>query len=86
MVYYHVWDNFPAPEFNSSFYRSTDKIVTISKVTDEIVKTVAPEVDSIYLPHAVNGDIFKPLDPSVKKEIKKGLMNIDDDRFLQSHV
>jgi glycosyltransferase involved in cell wall biosynthesis len=58
MVYYHVWDNFPAPEFNSSFYRSTDKIVTISKVTDEIVKTVAPDVERQYLPHAVDPKFF----------------------------
>ena len=33
MVYYHVWDNFPAPEFNPHFIRSTDQIVCISKVT-----------------------------------------------------
>ena len=61
MIYYHVWDNFPAPEFNGRFYRSTDEIVCISKVTHEIVKTVAPEVESKYLPHAVNNNIFKKL-------------------------
>ena len=44
MVYHHVWDNFPAPYFNQDFYLSNDHIVTISKVTNEIVKTVAPEV------------------------------------------
>ncbi len=44
------------------FYLSNDKIVTISKLTSDIVKTVAPEVDEEYLPHAVNPDIFKPLD------------------------
>ena len=42
MVYYHVWDNVPAPHFNGRFYRSTDEIVCISKVTYEIVKEVAP--------------------------------------------
>jgi len=58
MVYYHVWDNFPAPEFNSSFYQSTDKIVSISKVTHEIVNIVAPDVENQYLPHAVDPSIF----------------------------
>ena len=48
MVYHHVWDNFPAPMFNKGYYQSNDKIVCISKVTHEIVKTVAPDVDSIY--------------------------------------
>ena len=58
MIYYHVWDNFPAPHFNGPFYRSTDKVVCISKVTHEILKQVAPEVESQYLPHAVNSSIF----------------------------
>ena len=58
MVYYHVWDNFPAPSFNGIFYRSTDEVVCISKVTHEILKTVAPNVSSRYLPHAVNPEFF----------------------------
>ena len=58
MVYYHVWDNFPAPHYNANFYRSTDEVVCISKVTHEILKEVAPEVSSCYLPHAVNSNIF----------------------------
>ena len=59
MVYYHVWDNYPLPTFNRNFYLSNDKIVSISKVTDNIVKSVAPEVDSEYLPHSVNLEVFK---------------------------
>ena len=62
MVYYHVWDNYPYPTFNKPFYESNDFIATISKVTDDIVKTVAPNVKSQYIPHAVNGDIFKPIE------------------------
>ena len=60
MVYYHVWDNFPAPKFNADFYNSTDVIACISKVTHEIVQEVAPDVQSCYLPHAVNEEIFHP--------------------------
>ena len=60
MMYYHVWDNFPYPEFNGKFYRSNDMVVCISKVTHEILQNVAPEVDSCYLPHAVHSNIFKP--------------------------
>jgi len=58
LVYYHVWDNFPAPKFNANFYKSTDRVVCISKVTQAIVEEVAPEVNPIYLPHAVNGTYF----------------------------
>jgi glycosyltransferase involved in cell wall biosynthesis len=62
MVYYHVWDNYPYPTFNKEFYDSNDTIACISKVTYDIVKTVSPEVDSHYVPHAVDGNIFKPLE------------------------
>ena len=60
MIYYHVWDNFPPPQFNANYYNSNDVIACISKVTHEIVKTVAPEVESHYIPHAVNENYFHP--------------------------
>ncbi len=58
MIYYHVWDNFPAPHFNGRYYRSNDEVVCISKVTHEILQQVTPEVNSCYLPHAVNSNVF----------------------------
>jgi len=57
-VYYHVWDNFPDPVFNDRYYRSTDEVVCISKVTHEILKNVTPDVSSRYHPHAVNSSAF----------------------------
>ena len=72
LVYYHVWDNKPYPTYNHVFYSSNDRIACISKVTDDIVKTVAPEVSSQYIPHAVNNDIFKPSEDLENiEEIKK---------------
>jgi len=62
MVYYHVWDNYPYPKFNKKFYDSNDCIATISKLTSDIVKTVSPGVDEVYLPHAVNPEWFKVLE------------------------
>jgi len=70
MVYYHVWDNLPLPKFNRNYYLSNDLIVTISKVTDHIVKQVAPEVESIYLPHAVDTSIFKKLDDEIINQLR----------------
>ena len=58
MVYYHVWDNYPYPDFNRRWYTSNDTIATISKVTSDIVQKVAPEVDEVYLPHAVDRSNF----------------------------
>ena len=68
IVYYHVWDNYPYPEYNRKYYISNDAIATISKVSDDIVKTVAPEVKRRYIPHAVNENWFKPYS---EKDIKK---------------
>lgn len=64
MVYYHVWDNYPYPKFNKPYYDSNDTIVTISKLTDDCVRNVAPDVPCVHLPHAVNTDIFKKLPDS----------------------
>ncbi|MAH51290.1 hypothetical protein CMI37_36070 [Candidatus Pacearchaeota archaeon] len=75
MVYYHVWDNYPYPTFNSPLYRSNDHIACISKLTYDIVQTVAPDVDCSYIPHAVKPNIFKPLEEEIVKGFKaqKGL-------------
>ena len=78
MVYHHVWDNFPAPYYNRDYYLSNDHIVTISKLTQEIVKKVAPEVESTYLPHSVNPEIFKPFSDTKIKEIRKATLEPKD--------
>ena len=71
MIYYHVWDNFPAPVFNKAWYESNDVIASISKVTRDIVSKVTDKVENVYLPHAVDSEIFKPLDENKVKEMKK---------------
>lgn len=79
MVYYHVWDNFPAPHYNGRYYRSTDEVLCISKVTHQIVQEVAPEVSSQYVPHAVPDSIFyrrTSADEKEKVKIIKNKMNI----------
>ena len=79
MVYYHVWDNYPLPRYNNKHYRSNDKIICISKLTHDIVQKVAPTVDSVYLPHAVDSNIFKKLDIADKKQT---ILEMDEDKFV----
>jgi len=85
MVYYHVWDNFPAPYFNGKWYRSNDHVACISKVTHEIVKEVAPQVKSSYMPHAVNPSIFKPSVTSEEKievtKIRENILAASKEKF-----
>jgi len=72
LVYYHVWDNIPYPTYNKSYYDSTDVICTISKVTDDIVRTVAPDVECHYIPHIINPQVFKKLPGNVIEDFRKG--------------
>tara|TARA_R100000008_G_scaffold86375_2_gene79226 strand:+ start:7305 stop:8576 length:1272 start_codon:yes stop_codon:yes gene_type:complete len=71
MVYYHVWDNYPYPTFNKKFYDSNDVVCTISKVTDDIVRTVSPDVECIHVPHAVPSSAYCPLSEQVVQEYKE---------------
>jgi glycosyltransferase involved in cell wall biosynthesis len=75
MVYYHVWDNFPAPHYNGRYYRSTDEVLCISKVTHEVVKEVAPEISSRYVPHAVPSNVFYQRTSAEDKEKIQELRN-----------
>ena len=81
MVYYHVWDNYPYPDFNKIWYDSCDHVACISKVTHDIVSTVAPNVDSEYIPHSVDSNFFKPLTNEEKSDLREK-SNIDDDKFV----
>tara|TARA_Y100001937_G_scaffold128453_2_gene205204 strand:+ start:4420 stop:5685 length:1266 start_codon:yes stop_codon:yes gene_type:complete len=71
LVYYHVWDNWPAPHFNRHFYMSNDMIATISKVTDDIVEAVAPEVPRIRIPHTTNTHIMMKRPEEDVKEFRR---------------
>jgi glycosyltransferase involved in cell wall biosynthesis len=83
MVYYHVWDNYPFPDFNKPWYSSNDKVVAISKVTHEIVQKVTPEVDNEYLPHAVDPNIFKKHEKELVAKAKKENFSMwENDKFV----
>lgn len=82
IVYYHVWDNYPYPSYNEAYYDSNDAIASISKLTEDVVETVAKKVRfKKYIPHAVDTDKFKPL-PQIDLDIFKSnvLPMIKDDR------
>jgi len=87
LVYYHVWDNLPYPTFNRKWYLSNDLIASISKVTHDIVENVAPEVDLVRIPHAVNDSVFCKIDDrqlieGFKKENSIGFDKNGNKRFV----
>jgi glycosyltransferase involved in cell wall biosynthesis len=82
MVYYHVWDNYPYPDFNKKYYDSNDMVCTISKVTDDIVKKVSPTTKSIRVPHAVDTEIFCKKSPDQIKEKRKLMHESHEDKLV----
>ena len=75
MVYYHVWDNFPTPLYNKIYYDSTDYVVSISRVTEKIVRECSPDSFGGHISHAVNGVYFKPLISGEELEKVKQVKN-----------
>ena len=82
MIYYHVWDNYPYPTFNKPFYDSNDMVCTISKLTDDIVRTVSPEIDCVHIPHTMDTKLYKKRPPSEWKDFSKQVRKGDDDKFV----
>ena len=82
MVYYHVWDNYPNPNYNKKYYESNDLICTISKLTDDIVKNVAPDVKRVRIPHTVDTDIFCKKSEAAKKLIRNRVSPNNEDRLI----
>ena len=83
IVYYHVWDNYPYPKFNRKWYLSNDVICAISKLTEDIVRTVTPEVECHYVPHAVKTEIFKKIpQQDINNLVKENFSDWDNKRFI----
>ena len=82
MIYYHVWDNYPPPKFNGKWYRATDVVASISKVTHDVVSKVAPEVENHYLPHAIDDQVFKKLDKNHVLDFKSENIPDHEDKMI----
>lgn len=70
IAYWHVWDNYPSPDFNSNFYASTDLINCHSHVTYNIVKEKFPERTN-FIPHALPDELFfkMPYETNVRNKV-----------------
>jgi glycosyltransferase involved in cell wall biosynthesis len=51
-------------------------------LTSNIVRTVSPDVDESYVPHAVPTDIFNVIDKRAVKNFRNNQLKIDDDNFF----
>jgi len=84
MIYLNIWDNYPAPMYNESYYESCDGLMSISKQTLNINKLVLGDKVKnkvlSYVPHGINNKLFFPItkdhnDYSKLLEVKNNFFN-----------
>jgi len=73
IVYWHLWDNPPYPDFNRPLYESTDLINCINYPTYEMLKERFPEKTN-YVPHAVPQELYSPMPKDEVMKFKKSLL------------
>lgn len=62
IVYWHVWDNDPVPDFNRPLYEATDFVMALSLKTYGILQGIGFDRERFaYVPHAEPEELFKPL-------------------------
>lgn len=81
LVYYHVWDNEPAPHFNKKFYDSNDCVVSISKLTEKVVNEVGTTALHQRIHHTFDSSVYKILPNEEVKKFKKEHFG-DDEKFI----
>jgi len=73
IVWWHVWDNYPYPKFNTPFYESTDLINCHSHMTYTMIKDKFPAKTN-FIPHALPENIFHPIIKNEKINYKNEIL------------
>jgi len=82
IVWWHVWDNHPYPEFNNSLYEATDLINCHSHMTYTMIKDRHPTKTN-FVPHSLPPDMFFPLPREEVEKHKKSLLGANKvDHFV----
>ena len=76
IVWWHVWDNYPYPQFNDVLYQATDKINCHSHMTYTMIKEHHPEKTS-FIPHTLPPEMFNRMNSETKKDFKIKLLGED---------
>jgi len=90
ILFYHIWDDLPDPDYNRDYYESCDWLGCISRQTYGIVSRVG-NIDSetikpledwqvSYVPHGINDDTFKPVE--VPEDFRKQVTDGKDYKFV----
>lgn len=82
LIYWHLWDNPPFPEYNKVFYDSTDKLVCINKLTYKFLTENGYADKCEYLPHGVPEDDYKILSSQEILKLRKNHAGADENSFI----
>ena len=88
ITYLNIWDDYPAPMYNSAYYEACDLLMGISKQTVNINKIVLGDKAKNklfkYVPHGLDHNEYKPLDDNNKglKKFKKDFLNGENPDFV----
>jgi glycosyltransferase involved in cell wall biosynthesis len=78
VVYWHVWDNDPTPEFNDAYYKCIDYLVPLSHKTYGLLQDMERlgKFDGKYkcVPHAIPPHEFKPLPEDQVMDFRRAKM------------
>ena len=86
IVYNHLWDNPPWPEYNRALYQSTDLINCINWPTYEMVHERFPDKTN-YIPHAVPEEVYHPIPQEDAESFKLNLLgSAKKDHFIVLYV
>ena len=81
IIYLNIWDDYPAPLYNKSFYESCDALLAISKQTQLINELVLDEKRGKkiieYVPHGLNHEMYYPIEKEDElKELEQFKSNL----------
>ena len=90
ILFYHIWDDLPDPDYNRDYYESCDWLGCISRQTYGIVsrvgnidsETIKPleEWQTSYVPHGINPNTYKPTE--VPSDFRKQVTDGKDYKFV----
>lgn len=76
IVWWHVWDNYPYPEFNDVLYQATDLINCHSHMTYTMIKDRYPKKTN-FIPHALPNNLYFPIDRKIVDQNKVEILGKD---------
>ena len=82
IVWWHVWDNGPFPEFNDTIYQATDLINCHSHMTYELIKDRYEEGKVNFIPHAVPEEIYYELPENERIDLRRQVLGPDKDDWF----